>query len=101
MPGLERRWRVPADLPAFSGHFPGRPVVPGVVLLDRVLQMVEADADRCGLAWQIGQVKFLLPCGPGDELCFELREGVRGGFVFSVLRDGQEVATGAIAPCPA
>jgi len=100
MPRLEQRWRVPVDLPPFAGHFPGRPVVPGVVLLDRVLQMVQGDADLAAVAWQIDRVKFLLPCGPDDELCFELREGVRGGFTFSVLRDGQEVAVGVLAPCP-
>ncbi|RBC43168.1 hypothetical protein BRN41_12545, partial [Xanthomonas oryzae pv. oryzae] len=33
---------VPHDHPCLPGHFPGRPVVPGVVVLDHVLQAVEA-----------------------------------------------------------
>ena len=36
------RFTVPHDHPSLPGHFPGRPVVPGVVLLDRVLAAIEA-----------------------------------------------------------
>ena len=38
--------RVAADHPALPGHFPGRPIVPGVLLLDAVLQAMRRDARR-------------------------------------------------------
>ena len=33
---------IPADHPALPGHFPGQPIVPGVVVLDRVVEVIEA-----------------------------------------------------------
>ncbi|MBS1142561.1 MAG: hypothetical protein H6R13_4014, partial [Proteobacteria bacterium] len=37
MPGVECTWRAPSDHPALTGHFPGRPIMPGVVLLDQAI----------------------------------------------------------------
>ncbi|MDQ7745891.1 hypothetical protein [Hydrogenophaga pseudoflava] len=95
---LEQTWRVPADHPAFAGHFPGHPIVPGVVLLDRVLQIARPLQGGASEGWQVAQVKFLSPCGPDDELIFALRDGVRGGLVFSVHCGDREVASGGLVP---
>ena len=62
---------IPSDHPALAGHFPGNPVVPGVVLLDLV---------REGLsAWQPGQrisgirqVKFMQALLPEQALHIQL-----------------------------
>ena len=59
-------WVVPADHPALAGHFPGRPIVPGVVLLDRSLLL--AGPLPVGRRWCIAQAKFLRPVGPGEVL---------------------------------
>ncbi|WP_223247369.1 hypothetical protein [Sulfuriferula sp. AH1] len=57
-------WTVPADHPAFAGHFPGMPILPGVVLLDIALQAI-ADANSIALdSCEIGSVKFLSPAAP-------------------------------------
>lgn len=98
MSGPEAVWRVPADHPTLAGHFPGRPIVPGVVLLDRALQM--AQAQRAAVTWQVTQVKFLSPCGPGDELHFSLQDGARGGLGFAVRCGGREIAVGHLSPQP-
>ena len=95
---LDQTWRVPADHPAFAGHFPGHPIVPGVVLLDRAVQMAQQLRGGPLSGWQVTQVKFLSPCGPDDELVFVLREGTRGGLAFSVHCGDREVASGGLVP---
>jgi|UPI000826ED83 3-hydroxymyristoyl/3-hydroxydecanoyl-(acyl carrier protein) dehydratase len=95
---FEQAWRVPADHPAFAGHFPGHPIVPGVVLLDRAVQMAQRLRGGPLAGWQVTQVKFLSPCGPDDELVFALRDGARGGLAFSVHCGDREVASGGLLP---
>lgn len=72
-----------ADHPALPGHFPGEPVVPGVVLLDRVLAQVERLGGR-GLA-RIHTVKFLAPLLPGQAAWLEV--AIRDGRVRFTVAD--------------
>jgi 3-hydroxyacyl-[acyl-carrier-protein] dehydratase len=67
----ERTFTVPADHPAFAGHFPGMPVLPGAALLDEVLHILEEDLALDPVEWQIASAKFLEPVRPGDTLIVE------------------------------
>jgi 3-hydroxyacyl-[acyl-carrier-protein] dehydratase len=61
-----------ADHPALEGHFPGNPVVPGVVLLDCVLEAAE---DWLGQPLEVAtltQAKFLAPLLPGERASMDL-----------------------------
>lgn len=65
------RITIAADHPAFSGHFPGRPVLPGVALLAEVIEAaldMPALAAHIGAAPRLGVVKFLAPVLPGATL---------------------------------
>lgn len=101
MAALERTWQVPADHPALAGHFPGRPIVPGVVLLDHAVLLAGQHLGLQGGAWQVAQAKFLSPSGPGDELVFVLQDGARGGVSFAVRCDARDVASGTLQPTAA
>jgi 3-hydroxyacyl-[acyl-carrier-protein] dehydratase len=63
---------IPADHPCLPGHFPGQPIVPGVVVLDRVLAAIEAQHGAFG-ALRMPQVKFLQPLLPEQTARIELQ----------------------------
>jgi len=52
-----------ADHPSLSGHFPDKPIVPGVVILDEVAAVLVEWRKDCQLTG-IPAVKFLLPLKP-------------------------------------
>lgn len=91
-------WRVPDDHPAFPGHFPGAPILPGVVLLDVALNVI-AEAhqlvlDHC----EIASAKFLSPVRGGDTLTFHHQRLASGSIQFEVRLPHTLVASGTLIP---
>lgn len=90
------RYTVPEDHPAFAGHFPGRPILPGVVLLDWTLQAI---ADSSGVVLQnctINSVKFLSPAKPGDMLTIALNHLENGTIRFDISTASDKIASGSV-----
>ena len=88
---LRERVRIDAAHPSLPGHFPGQPIVPGVVLLDRVAAAIECNG--WGRIARIGAVKFTAPLLPGDEAELAvLRDGAR--VRFRIERAGVPVMLG-------
>lgn len=82
------------DHPCLPGHFPGQPLVPGVVLLDQVLAVIEAAHGPLGQL-RLPQIKFLHPLLPGQAARIEL-DGMAPHWRFRILRGDQLVASGDI-----
>lgn len=58
--------------PCLAGHFPGHPVMPGVVLLEKVILTCKTWAPECRIAG-LQSVKFHRPIRPGDRFDIELQ----------------------------
>jgi hypothetical protein len=94
-PTGERDWttrlRIPAAHPALPGHFPGNPVVPGVVLLDRVAVALEEAG--YGDLRRIAMVKFLAPLRADREVGLRLQVDDRR-VRFAMESDGRTILRG-------
>lgn len=91
-------WTVPLDHPAFAGHFPGTPILPGVVLLDTALLAIARaygiSLERC----EISAVKFFSPAKPGDALAIQHEISASGTIRFDIMAGMRKIASGSIVP---
>lgn len=80
-----------ADHPSLPGHFPGQPVVAGVILLDHLAAALEARG--LGSIRQFGAVKFRAPLLPEQAAQLSIR--VEGASVrFCIQRADQMLVEG-------
>ncbi len=68
--------------PFFQGHFPGKPVFPGVLLVEAMAQTAgaivlenlgEADAGKLVFFMSIDKCRFRKPVSPGDQVQFHVK----------------------------
>lgn len=87
---------IPEQHPAFAGHFPGHPIVPGVVLLDEALHAISSALQRPLEQYEIASAKFLAVVGPGEQLRISFELKPNGTLRFDIEGGGRKVATGAL-----
>ena len=98
--------------PYFSGHFPGHPVMPGVLILEALAQaagLLAFDAmgrvpDENNIYYFVGidKARFKRPVQPGDQLLLNVSiDRVRGGIhkFKGVALVGDEIACEAVLMC--
>ena len=87
-------FRIAEDHPSLPGHFPGRPVVPGVVLLDAAFALILAEhpGRRVGA---MPSVRFTRPVQPGQEVRVSCDAG-GGRVAFACTVEGQPVLHGSV-----
>ena len=90
---IERTLRVPEDLVFLEGHFPGRPVVPGVVIVGWALDAARALLGRDVAIATLERLKFQEMVQPGDV--FVLAVGVAAdAFEFEARTGARRLASG-------
>ncbi len=80
----------------FAGHFPGRPIVPGVLLLDAALHHLDAMRDVSTAPCHIGTIKFLSPVQAGENLLLQHAATPDGGVRFELFAGSRKVAIGSL-----
>ena len=90
--------RIAADHPAYAGHFPGRPILPGVALLSEVMHQIGQATGRGPEQWTLASAKFLQPVTPGLALTLEHTASASGAIRFEVRSAAGLVASGTLSP---
>ncbi len=88
--------RISASHPALPGHFPGHPVVPGVVLLDAVVEACARHAGGPVRVTGFPAIKFLAPLAPGREFEIVLAAKRPGQATFEIVAGSEKLANGTV-----
>jgi 3-hydroxymyristoyl/3-hydroxydecanoyl-(acyl carrier protein) dehydratase len=94
---LKRRLRVPADLAFLEGHFPGRPIVAGVVQIHWALQAARELLGERARARSLDGVRFRELLLPGEELSLELEWDGAQSLQFKLADGARVFSSGRIA----
>jgi 3-hydroxyacyl-[acyl-carrier-protein] dehydratase len=91
--GIRARKMVSRNEPHFQGHFPGHPVMPGVLIIEALAQagaiyacrLVDFDPAKQVIYFMaVDKVKFRKPVVPGDTLHLEVVPLRKGGVVWKM-----------------
>ena len=83
------------DHPALAGHFPGNPLVPGVLILDEVVQAAQQWRGRLRLK-RVVSVKFTSALKAGNVFSINLHDEDHTRIAFECWHDGARLAFGRL-----
>ena len=94
--GSERIVTIGADHPSLAGHFPGHPVVPGVVMLGEIMNAIrEMVKERIEFV-DIPSAKFMAPLRPEEPLANRLDQQGDGDTEFICTNGSRLIASGCL-----
>jgi len=87
---------IAADHPSLAGHFPGNPIVPGVVLLDEVIAALAAFVDGAPVVTAMPNIKFVSPLLPDREFSIDFEQKKDDLVNFSMTAGDSVIVTGSM-----
>ncbi|HEX7935861.1 MAG TPA: AMP-binding protein [Paraburkholderia sp.] len=94
---LHYELRVPATLAHFAGHFPGLPILPGVVQVDWATRLASEQLPYVRDVASVDRLKFMAPVSPGSVLNLTLaHDAARRRVQFAFRLSERECASGVI-----
>ena len=93
---FERTLTIAQDHPALPGHFPGHPVVPGVLVLDEVIETLKRRYGDQLVVTGLPAVKLSSPLKPEEPLIIRIEPEDVGAAAFTCRVGSRLVASGSI-----
>jgi len=87
---------ISADHPSLPGHFPGRPVVPGAIILAEVMHAATGLLDAAQRIAGFPSVKFIAPMLPAQACELALTDDGAGAMRFDLTQGAERVASGTL-----
>ncbi len=92
----ERVVSISPDHPTLPGHFPGYPVVPGVLVMDEVIETLREQCGRNIVVIGLPSIKLSSPLLPGEQLTISIAPEDSQTAAFTCRVGQRTVASGSI-----
>ena len=93
---FERTLTVTKDHPALSGHFPGHPIVPGVIVLDEVIETLKHRYGEGLVVTGLPAVKLSSPLKPEEALVITIEPEDSATAAFTCRVGNRVIASGSV-----
>ena len=94
--GPDRIVTIDANHPSLAGHFPGHPVVPGVVMLGEIMRAIREMAKETIEFVGMPSAKFLSPLIPGEPFTITLDQQDDEATAFTCTTGSRLIANGCL-----
>ena len=94
--GPDRIVTIGVDHPSLAGHFPGHPVVPGVVMLGEIMNAIREMAKETIEFVGMPSAKFMTPLNPGEPLTITLAQQDDEATEFTCTTGSRLIASGCL-----
>lgn len=84
--------------PWFRGHFPDRPVLPGIAQLSMVFDLIRQGFNQPVSLTQISRVRFKQLILPDDRITIKVepRAGKEGAYAFRIFKEDELISNGTL-----